>query len=345
MEHKKALVTGAAGFIGRHLASSLLSEGWQVRALDLPSRDMTDLQAQGAELMPADIRIREDVEKAVRGIHTVFHLAAISRHDTQVPDQEYKATNVTATNLILEAAEADEVKTVLFTSTIESVGFSKDGKPLTEETPQTPRNIYGESKLEAERNVVAFNDAHRVKTVVVRPPMTYGPGEMLLLQRMFKIVQWGFFPMIGGGRAQTEFCFVENQVHGIKLAAEKGGPGEVYFISDERPYSIREIIEHIGSAIPKKVQMPAIPVPLAWCAGLLFEMLAKVLRFYPFVLPQTGRPPFARKSVTWLADSRLYVDISKAKRELGYEPLYSLDEGIRKTVDWYRSNGLMKQSA
>ena len=172
--------------------------------------------------------------------------------------------------------------------------------------------------------------------------MTYGPREMLLLTRMFKVVEKGLFPLIGTGTALTEFCYVKNQVAGIRLAAERGVAGNVYFISGERPYSIEEIVDTIAAELGVRLWKPRIPVPLALALGLGLELAAKVLRFYPFVIPQTGRPPFSRKSIAWLSESRLYVDIAKARRELGYAPAHSLKQGIRETVEWYRAQGHLR---
>ena len=336
------LVTGATGFIGSQLVDSLAADGIPVRALVLPGSDLSNLKESGAELVQGDIRNPAGLGAAMRNVSVVYHLAAISRHDAKICDAEYHTVNVEGTRNILESAAAAGVRRVVFTGTIEAVGLSRDGRPLTEDTPQNPRNIYGRTKLEAENLVRAFNLRQGVETVVVRPPMTYGPREMLLLTRMFKLIEKGFYPLIGSGRALTEFCYVKNQVQGIRLAADRGRPGEVYFISDERPYAVEEIIDAIATAMGVRLWKPHIPVPLARCMGLTLELLAKVLRFYPFIIPQTGRPPFSRKSVAWLSASRLFVDISKARRELGYTPPYDLKQGIRETVKWYREHGLLR---
>jgi UDP-glucose 4-epimerase len=220
--------------------------------------------------------------------------------------------------------------------------MSKDGSPLTEDTPQSPRNIYGRSKLEGEKLVRDFSSSHGLNAVVVRPPMTYGPREMILYDRLFKVVRRHVYPLIGDGQALTEFCYVKNQVHGIRLAAERGRPGEVYFISDERSYTIEEIVRTIARVLDVRVITPRMPIPIAIAAGFTFEILSKVFRFYPFVIPQTGRPPFSRKTVAWTSESRLYCDISKARTQLGYEPEVGLETGIRETVQWYRDQGHLK---
>jgi UDP-glucose 4-epimerase len=335
----KVLITGAAGFIGSHLADSLLADGIPVRCLTKPGSDTSRLAGSSLELISGDVKAPSSLASAMKDIHTVYHLAAISRLDANVPDEEYYKTNVEGTRNVLESAKLAGVKKVLYTSTIEAVGTSKDGKPLTEATTPAPRNIYGKTKLEAEKLVLDYHRQYGMDTFVVRPPMIYGPRELILCQRLFRIVKRGFYPVIGSGRALTEFCFVKNQVHGIRLAAENGKPGQIYFISDDHSYTIEEIVDAIASELGTSVVKPHIPVRLALLMGVTFEILSKIFRFYPFVIPQTGRPPFSRKTVEWTSESRLFCDISKARRELGYRPPCSLKEGIRQTVDWYKKNG------
>jgi nucleoside-diphosphate-sugar epimerase len=339
---KTVLVTGASGFIGSHLVDSLRADGLHVRSLVLENASQEFLKESDSEIIIGDLRDRASLKTACQGCDEVYHLAAISRHDANVPDDEYRAVNVEGTLNLLEIARESGARRLLFTATIEAVGMSKDGAPLTEETPQHPRNIYGETKLEAENLVRQFQRDTGFETVVVRPPMTYGPRELILYTRLFNIIRKGFYPLIGSGTALSEFCYVKNQVHGIRLAMEKGRPGEVYFISDEESYTIEHIIRSIAAEMGVKVRTPHIPVPIAWCMGLGLEILSKILPFYPFRIPQTGRPPFSRKTVEWTSQSCLYCDISKAKTELGYKPEYSLQEGIRETIEWYRKEGVMR---
>ena len=336
------LVTGAAGFIGSHLVDALCTDGLAVRSLVRPGEDLTHLRGSDSHVVHGDLKESDSLDRAMAGIDTVYHLGAISRYDLNVPDAEYEAVNVAGTRNILVAASKAGAKRVVFTATIEAVGTSKDGKPLTEDSPQAPRNVYGRSKLEAENLMRTYHAEHGLHTVVVRPPMTYGPREPILCQRLFRMVQRGLYPLIGDGKALTEFCYVKNQVHGIRLAAERGRAGEVYFISDERSYSIEEIVRAIADECGVRVLTPHLPVSLALAVGLGFELASKVLRFYPFVIPQTGRPPFSRKTVEWTSESRLFCDITKARGELGYRPAYSLREGVAETVEWYRQHGMMK---
>lgn len=342
MASGKILVTGAAGFIGSHLVESLMADGHTVRALIQPGMPTDNLKKVSPELVQGDIRDKAAMARAVEGVERVFHLAAFARHDVTVPDADYMAVNVEGTRNVLDAARSAGAKRVVFTATIEAVGMSKTGAPLTEDTPQEPRNVYGRTKLEAENLVRDYFKQTGFETVVVRPPMTYGPRDVLLYQRLFKIIGLGFYPLIGSGQALTEFCFVKNQVHGIRLAMERGRPGGVYFISDNRSYSIEEVVKAIASVMGKSVFTPHIPVPVAWVMGVGFEVMSKVFPFYPFKIKQTGRPPFSRKTVAWTSESKLYCDISRARNELGYKAPYDLESGLRETVDWYRAAGWLR---
>jgi len=338
----KVLVTGAAGFIGSHLVDALTADGIAVRSFIKIGDDVANLSESQSEIVSGDLRDVESLKRAMEGIETVYHLAAISRYDLNVPEDEYRAVNVEGTRNVLKCAEQAGVKSFLFTATIEAVGLSEKGDPLTEESPPCPRNIYGITKQDAEDLVTSYNSPSGMKTVVVRPPMTYGPREMILCSRLFKVIQRGIYPLVGSGEALTEFCYVKNQVQGIRLAAEKGRSGEVYFISDDESYMIRNVVKAIAEELGVKVITPHLPIPVALVIGFVFEILAKVLRFYPFVIPQTGRPPFSRKTVKWTSESKLYCDISKARQELGFNPEFTLEEGIRETVAWYRRHGHMK---
>lgn len=337
----KSLVTGAAGFIGTHLVESLVADGIATRAFVQSNSDMSSIMNLGTEIAQGDVRNLASLKNALTDIDIVYHLAAVSRFDLNVSCEDYNSINVIGTRNVLEACRITGVKRIIYTSTIEAVGPSVNGKPLTEETAPHPRNIYGKSKLAAETIVKKYHTDYGMDTVIVRPPMTYGPRDRVLFQRLFKLINKGYYPIVGNGKALTEFCYVKNQVFGIRLAAEKGRPGETYFISDERAYPIEEIIRKIARELNVNIRLVHLSIPAALTVGFSLELLSKIFRFYPFVIKQTGRPPFSRKTVEWTSKSSLFCDISKARRELNYKAPYSLEEGIRETVAWYKEKGLL----
>ncbi len=337
----KSLVTGANGFIGSHLVESLLADGIATRAFIQTGTAIPSITNPGIEIVRGDVMDIQSLKNALSGIDIVYHLAAISKFDANRPDEEYHSINVIGTRNVLEACREMGVKKIIYTSSIEAVGPSRDGKALAEETKPSPRNIYGESKLAGEKLMKKYHTNYGMDTIIVRPPMTYGPGDTILFRRLFKIISKGYYPVVGNGKTLSEFCYVKNQVFGIKLAGEKGKAGETYFISDERPYSIEEIIKKIAGELGVNIRIVHLPISVALSIGFFLELLSKIFRFYPFVIKETGRAPFSRKTVEWTSKNCMFCDTSKAKRELGYKPPYNLDEGIKQTVSWYKEKGFL----
>ena len=337
----KILITGATGFIGSHLAESLIQDGHGVRCLYCRDEDTTFLALLGCDLLEGDLRDSDSLEKAVRGMDCVYHLAALSRYDATLEYDDYYKVNVAGTRLLLEYSRRHGIKTFVYISSIEGRGLSQDGKPLTEESPSYPRNIYGKTKFEGEEVCREFYKKYQLNIKIVIPPTTYGPREYLILQRIFRPVSKGFFVLFGKGDALIEFCYIKNQIRGIKLVAEKGSPGESYIVSDERSYAFKDVILEMARQMEKKVFLLKIPYPVAWMMAVFFELASKIFKFYPFYVKETGRPPLSRPTLQWAAKSAIYCDISKIKKELGYKQKYSLKEGLRESIKWYREQELL----
>ncbi|MBN1522103.1 MAG: NAD-dependent epimerase/dehydratase family protein [Candidatus Aureabacteria bacterium] len=337
----KILITGATGFIGSHLAESLKRDGHDVRCLHLKGDNTGFLKELGCELVEGDLRDRNSLDKAVRGAEIVYHLAALSRYDATLGDEDYYCMNVEATRVLLQLGRTHGIRTFIYVSSIEGRGISQDGKPLTENSPSHPRNIYGKTKFQGEEVCRGFFRRYHMDVRIAIPPTTYGPREYLILQRIFRPVSRGFFILFGKGEALIEFCYIKNQIDGIKRILEKGRAGESYIISDERPYAFREVIEEMARQMNKKVFLLKIPYWAAWTVAVFFELSSRIFKFYPFYVKETGRPPLSRPTLQWAVKSAVFCDIAKAKRELGYKPPFSLSHGLSETIQWYRENGLL----
>jgi nucleoside-diphosphate-sugar epimerase len=337
----KVLVTGAAGFIGSHLVEALVARGNNVVSFVKPTSNISSVANIKTNIVYGDINDIESLQKATKGIDFVYHLAAISNWQGGVSPRKYKIVNIEGTKNVFEACRLNGVKKVLFTSRLEAVGPSVDGNPVNEETEPRPQNIYGETKLEAEKVARRYYERYGQKIIVVRLPMVYGPGNLLQLRRYFKMVKKGFYPIVGNGDALIEFCYVKNTVHGLMLTMEKGEAGQTYFISDEMSYPFREIIVTIAQQLNINIKFLKMPVSVAKGLGLSIEILSKIFKFYPFIFHGTGRPAFSRSSVTWMSKSTLFCDISKAKKNLGYNAPYTLQEGVRETIKWYKEKGIL----
>lgn len=337
----RILVTGATGFIGSHLVESLIEEGDEVISFVKPNSDMSFIENIDTDITIGDLRDFRQIKHATEGIDVVYHLAAIPNWQGGISRQEYMDVNVKGTNNVLEACRLNNVERVLFTSSLEAVGPSVDGKPVNERTPANPKNIYGETKLEGERIAEEYKEKYGMKIIIVRLPMVYGPRNLLYLKRYFGMVKKGYYPIVGDGNTLIEFCFVENAVYGIKLAMERGKPGEIYFISDERSYRFKEILLEIARQLNVNLKLLKMPVTFAKGLGFSIEILSKFLKFYPFIFEGTGRPAFSRNSVTWMTKNTMFCDISKAKNNLGYKAPYNLQEGIKETIEWYKGIGVL----
>jgi len=341
MNGMRILVTGAAGFIGSHLTRLLVADGHNVVGFDKVDRDVSIITKLGADVVQGDIRDITSLQKTTKGIDTVYHLAAIPNWQGEVSVRQYEAVNVQGTYNVLESCRINRVKKIVFTSSLEAVGPSRDGSPVDENTNSSPTNVYGRTKLKGEKIVIEYYKRFGLKTVIVRLPAVYGPRNMLFLKRYFKAVKNGWYPIIGNGTALMEFCYVKNAVYGLKLAMKKGKPGEIYFISDGQSYQFREVITAIAKQLDVNVKFLKVPVAVAKGVGLSFEVLSRYLKFYPFFFKEMGRPAFSRRSVDWMVKNTLFCDISKAKKNLGYKPSYSLEEGLKENIKWFREVGAL----
>jgi dihydroflavonol-4-reductase len=287
-----------------------------------------------------DIRDQTALDSACLGVHTVFHLAAVSRYNSNLADGEYYSVNVEGTRQVLESSVRARCRRLVFVSTIEAMGVS-DGAALTETSVSRPRNVYGASKLAAEGVVQEYCRKGSINASIVRIGTTFGPGNTLVYDRIIRPISHGIYILFGHGASLCEFSFVGNQVYGLWLAAERGVNGELYLMSDEHPYRFCDVVNEVARQVHASVRIFRLPVWTAWPLALAAECAAKIFPFYTFYIKQTGRAFFSRKTLEWLVRSSMYFDIRKAREELGYVQPYSLTEGLAATVSWYRSAGLM----
>ncbi|KJS00438.1 MAG: hypothetical protein VR65_13170 [Desulfobulbaceae bacterium BRH_c16a] len=325
----KILVTGGTGFTGHNLSKKLLQDGHQVRLL-VRSRSRVALDQNPAlEIHEGDIRDRAAVDKAVAGVGKIFNIAAMFRSASSV-DQDYHDIHVEGTRHLLEAAVKYTVERFVHCST---VGVHGDVKvpPATEESPYAPADIYQRTKLEGELLAREFAAKNGVALSVVRPTAIYGPGDMRLL-KLFKLAVKRITPVIGTGRIFYHMVYIDDLVQGFILASEvRAAIGEVFIIGGEENMILDDLLTTISRITGRpetKVHIPALPFQLA---GSLCEKIC---------IPLGIEPPIYRRRVDFFTKSRSF-DIGKAKRLLGYSPRYGLHEGLSRTAEWYKAQGLL----
>ena len=316
------LVTGATGFVGRNLCPYLVEQGHRVRALVRRTSDHGFLDGLGVEKAWGDLRDPASVMAAAEGCRAVIHAGAVFRFWGR--REEFWATNVEGTRNVLEAARRAGVGRFVHISTIAVVGKPPAEGLITEETPCRPQDAYQESKLEAERLVLASGQEWGLPVIVLRPGAIYGPWSRYAFNRLFvEDPLRGLAFRVHGGRHITFPVFVRDVAWAAEAALTRGRPGQVYNICGPcmTHREVGEVLEHL---IGRRIRW--IPAP-AWGMVALAWGWTALSRW-------TGREPHYPIGLYPYVFSDWRVSAEKARRELGYEPT-PLEEGLRETVEWY----------
>lgn len=340
---KRVLVTGAEGFIGQHLCRYLVDNGYQVRGLHHEDRPLYFISKEEIEWVKADLSDSQSLQNITDSMDLVIHLAAIPRNDLRKSWEDFQAVNINGTSLLLNDAQKSGVKKFVFISTVEAAGYGDGINPRVEDDPPNPDNNYGKSKLEAEKLVLS--DKWTFKRTVLRLPMIYGPGTLLVVPKLFGMVRRGFYPFIGSGDALMEFCYVGNAVAAITLAAESNkSDNTLFYISESRSYTIKEVIDAIARTMDRKYLPLHIPVPVANAIAAAFELIARICPFPPIVSPYSKKPFFTRETVRWTTRNINFISTKKFQDATGFNPPYTIDQGCAETVKWLEKNYFNKEN-
>ncbi|MAG30228.1 MAG: steroid delta-isomerase [Deltaproteobacteria bacterium] len=333
------LVTGAAGFLGRNIVKRLLGEGLTVRAL--VRKTPLHITNEKLRCVPGDISNPDDLAEACEGVDTVFHTAAlVSLLGGPALRKAYRdeawRVNVTGTENLIAACMSANASRLIHTS---SVDVCFEGKPLPNMTeslpyPQRFKSVYAETKAAAEKRVLEADGSSGLRTCAIRPGGIYGAEPNDMIDRFVEILNsGGLVARIGSSSALQDTSHVTNLVHGHLLAArhlvEDGAAcGQVYFISDGEPMNsfefFRPLIEGLGHRFPER-EVPAWllkPIAHAWQAAHFALGVPK-----PMLCPHE----LDKISVTH------YGSIDKARRELGYAPIKSVEEAMQECLKYCES--------
>lgn len=313
----RAFVTGGTGFIGSHLVDALVERGAAVTCAVRPTSHLDRLRNRNVRTEIVDLLDGAGVRRALAGSTHVFHLAGVIAARTEAA---YVRVNRDMTRVVAQAAADQGVKRFVHISTIGVCGPSRNG-PLDERAPCRPVSIYGRTKLAGEREVLALRP--RLRAVVVRPPLVYGPRDRGMLD-LFRIAHAGFIPSIGG-RKWYSLVHVQDLVEGI-LKAVEGPPGEVYFISNDDPISSDELGRLLLRAVGRKGIRIYIPEGILLPLGRLSAWVGLRTMLTPDKALEMLQP-------AWTCTPE------KARRVLGFRARIPPAQGLRETVEWYRRNG------
>jgi len=337
----QVLITGAAGWLGLNLINALKHglpdvpalrsplEGLRIRCLLLPAQDAAQVRSicPDAELVTGDVRSAEDCRRfceAAEGA-VLFHTAGII-HPRKV--REFFDINLDGTKNLLAAASGAKVRRAVVVSSNSPCGCNPHPDHVfDEESPFNPYMNYGRSKMMMEQAVGDLHRAGRIETVLIRAPWFYGPFQPPRQTLFFDMIRDGKGPIVGGGANLRSMAYTDNLAQGLWLAAAvKEAAGKVYWIADERPYSMNEIVDTVERLLEtefgqkcahKRLRLPGLAAEVAWLADKSLQALG-LYQQKIHVLSEMNKT--------------IVCTVDRAKRELGYAPAVALEEGMRRSL-------------
>jgi nucleoside-diphosphate-sugar epimerase len=316
---ESAFVTGGSGFIGGALIERLRADGTAVRALARSEASAAKVEALGAEAVRGDLDDPGSMSAGAAGCEVAFHLAAHLGEWGRWAD--FERANVLGTRNALAACADAGVRRFVHCGTEAALMAGEPLVHVDESAPLRPdsRAPYPATKAKAE---LAVREANRegFETVVLRPRFVWGKDDTTLLPGMLEAVESGKWAWIGGGENVTDTAHIGNVVQGLVLAAEKGHPGEAYFVTDGEPVVFREFVTAL-------LRTQGVDAPDRNLPGWVATPLARLAETAWKLMPLSGEPPMTRFRA-WILTQECTIDISKATRELGYEPIVSHEQGL-----------------
>ncbi|TFK45959.1 hypothetical protein OE88DRAFT_1715206 [Heliocybe sulcata] len=332
------LVIGGSGFLGRAIVDMLLERGNQrVAVFDLKTDGNFDSRVQ---VYQGNILNEDELLSALNdsGTTCIIHTASPM---PGAPAPSFWKVNVDGTRAVISAAVKAGVEKLIYTSSASTIFNGADIAGVDETTPFPKKHMdtYNETKAIAETIIVDANGHGGLKTAVLRPSGIFGPGDYQSIASYARLIDDGKTTMqLGDNTNLFDFLYVENAAYAFILAAEKlSGPveenpvaGQVFIITNDDPWPFwnlaRAVWKGLGHVPPKTT---IIPRPVAMFIGLISE-------FWGWL---TGKPALITRFRVTFACATRWFNISKAKTLLGYKPLYTMDEGVQKSVEWWKNEG------
>ena len=310
-----ALVTGASGFIGSHLVKELKKKKYRVRCLVRNTSKTELLKRHDVEIWYGDLTDKKSLKGIGKEVDIVFHLAAIG--DINAISKKYydlyEYVNVKGTENLLKECMKYDIKKFVHFSSIAAMGFLKKEGRITETDIYEAKTAYEKSKRDSELVVLNFWKKYKIPVVILRPTMVYGEGETKEFSKIKKSVKLRVVPIIGDGKTPIHMVHVKDVVNSAIIVAKRGKPGETYLISGEH-YSWDELVDLIAQKMGIKVYKIHIPIIMVRPFVVLIENISKIFNFIPL---------FNSKRLDNLKNYKVF-DISKAKKQLGYNPKIKL---------------------
>lgn len=321
-------LTGATGFLGSHVACVLADQGANLRLLVRPTSNQKNLEGLKAETATGDLRDPASLEKAMSGCDTVFHVAADYRFWLRDPNEMYRS-NVEGTRAILEAARKNGVKSVVYTSSVATIGFTGNGRSADEDSPVSLADMIGHykrSKFMAEQLALEAGRGD-LRVITLNPTTPVGEQDIKPTPTGRIIVDFlkGKFPAyVDTGLNLVD---VRECARGHVAALEKGRSGERYILGGE-DLTLKQILDKLGAIAGLPSPSVKLPYFVAYAAGLVDQTISgRIL----------GREPRATVETVRMGKKKMWASSAKAERELGWKILPA-DNALRRAVEWFQAN-------
>jgi len=329
---KNILITGGTGFLGRALIPELVENGCSVRILVRKTSDIASFKNKpGIELFYGDITDNKSLGGIEENIDQVYHLAVLGHLDENTGDQDYLNVNANGTLNILKRFKGIKIEKFLFATTSAALGVIP-GREITENDFKKPVTAYGMSKYKAELFLKEYCNKNSIPYVMVRLTHVYGPGENRDLFKIIKMMKKGIFPQVGLGPNLYPAVYLDDAIKGLILAMGEGANKETYIISDCKSHDLKDIRKFVKKYLG--IQNRWYPFVPKYPVFIFFFILDWISRITGIKFPATS------KNISFITAGRRFC-IKKAQKELGYKPLVSLEQGLKKAIDFYIKEGLL----
>ncbi|MDO6641487.1 NAD-dependent epimerase/dehydratase family protein [Shewanella sp. 5_MG-2023] len=320
----KVFVTGAGGFLGKAICTRLRAAGIEVNGF--ARGEYPALTAMGVNMYQGDISDSDALAAAMQDCDLVFHVA--SKAGVWGDRDSYFAPNVNGTANILRACKALKINHVVYTSTPSVTFAGEDEAGIDESSPYAASflNFYGHSKAIAEKMVLESNSA-QLKTTALRPHLIWGPEDPHLVPRVIERAKLGKLKLVGKEDKLVDTIYVDNAAYAHILAAldlsqDKKCAGKAYFLSNDEPITMAAMLNNILACVDIDPVTKRVPAGVAYSAGVVLETIYKILG--------KQQEPIMTRFVARQLSTCHYFNISAAKKDLGYEALISIDEGMQR---------------
>lgn len=324
----RVLVSGASGFIGSHVARHLAAAGHEVLALGRNPARLAPAQRAGCRIRALDLA-HDDLKDAVQGQSAIIHCAA--RASPWGRPEEFHRDNVQATEQLLSAAaEVGSIRRFVHLSSPSIYFRFRDQQDLSEEfsPPHRWPTSYAKTKWQSECSVRRFQ---AMSPIILRPRAVFGPGDRAIMPRLIAVAERGFFPLPADGTAWSDVTYIDNLVSAVVAALEAPASlsGRAFNITNDEPVQIRDLLGRLFDALGIRTHM--LPVPRAMLLALArgSELLSRLVG--------GGREPRITLYGAGLLSYSQTLSIAAARRELSYAPMVSLDEGLQRFAEWWRT--------